>query len=60
MWVINMLQYEIVDVSEGIDVNKTSLWKECELCHYWFFKDTEFKFEEHICNGCHDLLTMPY
>ena len=55
-----MLQYEIVDVSEGIDVNKTSLWKECELCHYWFFKDIEFKFEEHICNGCHDLLTMPY
>ena len=55
-----MLQYERVDVSEGIDVNKTSLWKECELCHYWFFKDIEFKFEEHICNGCHDLLTMPY
>ena len=55
-----MLQYERVDVSEGIDVNKTSLWKECELCHYWFFKDIEFKFEEHICNECHDLLTMPY
>ena len=29
-----MLQYEKIDVSEGIDVNKTSASKECELCHY--------------------------
>ena len=48
------------DVSEGIDVNKTSLLKEYMLCHYWFFKDVGFKFEEHVCNGCHDLLTMAY
>ena len=32
--------------------------KECELCHYWFFKDVGFKSKEHVCNGCHDLLTM--
>ena len=25
-----------------------------------FFKDTGFKFEEHVCNGCHDLLTMAH
>ena len=55
-----MLQYEKIDVSEGIDVNKTSASKECELCHYWFFKDIGFKFEEHVCNRCHDLLTMAY
>ena len=30
------------------------------LCHYWFFKDIGFKFEEHVCNGCHNLLTMAY
>ena len=53
-----MLQYQKIDVSEGIDVNKTSASKECELCHYWFFKDIGFKFEEHVCNKCHDLLTM--
>ena len=53
-----MLQYEKIDVSEGIDVNKTSASKECEFCCYWFFKDVVFKFEEHVCNGCHDLLTM--
>ena len=55
-----MLQHEKIDVSEGIDANKTSTSKECELCHYWFFKDIEFKFQEHVCNRCHDLLTMSY
>ena len=55
-----MLQQKKIDVSEGIDVNKTSASKECELCHYWLFKDVGFKFEEHICNKCHDLLAMAY
>ena len=55
-----MLQYQKVDASEGIDVNKTSESKECELCRYWFFKNIGFKFKEHVCNGCHDLFTMAY
>ena len=25
-----------------------------------FFEDVGFKFEEHVCNGCHDLLTMAH
>ena len=53
-----MLHYKKIDVSEGIDVNKTSASKKRELCHYWFFKDIVFKFEEYVCNRCHDLLTM--
>ena len=55
-----MLWYQRIDVSEGIDVNKTSASKECELCHYWFFKDVGFKFEKHVCNKCHDLLAMAH
>ena len=55
-----MLQHGKIDASEGSDVNKTSTSKECELCHYWFFKDVGFTFEEHVCNGCHDLLTTAY
>ena len=43
-----MLQYEKIDISEGTDVNKTSASKECELCHYWCFKDVGFKFEPHF------------
>ena len=55
-----MLQYQKINVSEGIDINKTSASKECKLCHYWFFKVIGFKFEEHVCIKCHDLLTMTY
>ena len=55
-----MLQYQKIDASEGTDVNKTSASEECEFCHYWFFKDVGFIFEKHVCNGCHDLLTMAY
>ena len=34
-----MLEYERIDISEGIDVNKTNLSKECDICHYWYCKD---------------------
>ena len=55
-----MLRYQKIDVSGGIDVNETGASKEYELCHYWFFKDIGFKFEEHVCNKYHDLLTTTY
>ena len=29
-----MLCFDRIDVSEGIDVNKTSASKECNICHY--------------------------
>ena len=51
-----MLQYDRIDISEGIDVNKTSLLEECDICHYWYFKDAGFKYESYLCNGCHDLM----
>ena len=57
---MKMLRYQEIDVSKGIDINKTSSLKQCVLCHYWFFKDVGFKFEEHVCNKCHDLLTIAY
>ena len=51
-----MLEYNRIDISEGIDVNKTSASKECDICHYWYFKDIGFKYEKYLCNGCHDLM----
>ena len=50
-----MLEYDRIDISEGIDLNKTSASKECDICHYWYFKDIGFKYEPYLCNGCHDL-----
>ena len=55
-----MLQYEKVDVSEGIDINKLNMSKECITCHYWYFSDIDYKFEPHVCNKCHDILWMAY
>ena len=51
-----MLEYEIIDISEGIGVNKTNLSKECDICHYWYFKDVGFKYEPYLYNGCHELM----
>ena len=51
-----MLEYDRIDISEGIDVNKTNASKECDICHYWYFKDIGFKYEKYFCNGCHDLM----
>ena len=39
-----MLQYDRIDASEGIDINKTSASKECMLCHNRYFKDVGYKF----------------
>ena len=50
-----MLQYERMDVSEGIDINKLDKSKECVIRHYWYFKDIGYKCELRVCNGCHDL-----
>ena len=51
-----MLEYERIHISEGADVNKTNLLKECDICHYWYFKDIGFKYKKYLCNGCHDLM----
>ena len=50
-----MLEYDKIDISEGTDVNKTILSKECDVCHYLYFKDIGFKYEKYLCNGCYDL-----
>ena len=51
-----MLEYNRIDISEGIDVNKTIASKRCDICHYWYFKHIDFKYESYLCNGYHDLM----
>ena len=43
-----MLEYDRIDISEGIDVNKTNLSKECDIYHCWYFKDIGFKYENYL------------
>ena len=40
-----MIYYDRIDVSEGIDANKTSALKEYDVCHYWYFLNYNFKFQ---------------
>ena len=53
-----MLQYKKIDVSEGVDVNKTSASKECMLCHYCYLKDV--RFEPYACSKRHNVLRTAY
>ena len=35
-----MLEYDKIDINEGIDINKNTLIsKKCWLCSYWYFID---------------------
>ena len=51
-----MLEFNRMDISEGIDVNKTKSSKECDNCDYWYFLDKDFKYEPYLCNCFHDLM----
>ena len=51
-----MLEYDRIDISEGIDTNKTSASKECKICHSWYFLDKNFNYEPYLCNKYHDLM----
>ena len=55
-----MLIYKRVDISEGIDFDKTDKSKECTISHYWVFKDKNFNFENLVRNGCHDISIRCY
>ena len=50
-----MLYFDRTNFSEGINVNKTSESKECDICHYWYFLNKGFKFQQNVGNGCHHL-----
>ena len=51
-----MLEYDRIDISEGIDTNKINASKKCNICHYWCFLNKNFNYEPYLGNGCHDLM----
>ena len=53
---MKLLYFDIIDVSEEIDVNKRSASKECDTCHCWYFLNKGF--QPYVCNRCHDSLMM--
>ena len=51
-----MVEYNRIDISEGINTNVKNASKECDICHDWYLLDKNFKYEVYLCNGCHDLM----
>ena len=51
-----MLQYDRINISEGVNINKTNASEEWDICHYWYFLHNGFKYEPYVCNGCRSLM----
>ena len=51
-----MPEYDRIDLSKGIDVNKTNASKKCDFCHSWYFLHENFNYRPYLCKGCHDLM----
>ena len=51
-----MLEYDRIDISEGIDMNKNkSISRDCSLCKFYYFLDKNFKYGPYLCDGCYDM-----
>ena len=51
-----MLEYDRIDISEGIDINKCEeTSRRCSLCNFYYFLDKNFSYGPYLCNGCYDM-----
>ena len=51
-----MLEYDRIDISEGIDIKKCKeTSRECGLCKFCYFLDKNFNYGPYLCNGCYDI-----
>ena len=51
-----MLEYDRINISEGIDINKCEeTSREYNLCKFYYFLDKNFKYEPYLCDGCYDM-----
>ena len=51
-----MLEYDRIDISEGIDINKNKyISKKCSLGKFYYFLDKSFKYGPYLCDCCYDM-----
>ena len=51
-----MLEYDRIDISEGIDANKCKyISKKCSFCKFYYFLDKNFNYGPYLCDGCYDM-----
>ena len=51
-----MLEYDRIDIPEGVDVDNSNESKQCMLCHYWYFLDKNFSYGRYLCDGCYNII----
>ena len=52
-----MLKYDRIEISEGIDADKTNKSRECKFCHYWYFLNKNFSYGPYTCDGCYNIIS---
>ena len=48
-----MLEYDRIDISEGIDINKCK--ETSRKCKFYYFLDKNFKCCPYLCDGCYNM-----
>ena len=43
-----MIYYDRIDISEGVDVKKTSALKKCDICYFLYFLDKGETFQPYV------------
>ena len=51
-----MLKYDKIDITEGIDLDKTNKSRECMFCHYWYYLNKNFSYAPFTCDGCYNIV----
>ena len=51
-----MLKYDKIDITEGIDLNKTNKSKECMFYDYWYYLNKNFSYGPFTCDGCYNIV----
>ena len=51
-----MLKYDEIDITEGIDLDKTNKSRECMFCHFWYFLNKNFSYGPFTCDGCYNIV----
>ena len=51
-----MLEYQKIDISEGIVVDMSNKSKECMLYHYWYFLNENFSYGPYLCDRWYNVM----
>ena len=51
-----MLTYDKIDITEGIDLDKTNKSRECTFSHYWYYLNKNFSHGPFACDGCYNIV----